>query len=185
MFYNGKERKVINMKILILLTSVCVLLTGCGKVNDKASNDEVSSETATPSGPCVIRDSDHSIVTSDGRISESFEYYFKGKNTVAVDVTVTNNSDREVGINCTPHFWAETDLTPKDFSLAFTQPYPCTYIDPGESIVETYEYSELEDGWSSCDIHLRLFCDLNHGYYDPSEMDFDFTVNYDDVDWQD
>ena len=103
----------------------------------------------------------------------------------AVDVTVTNNSDREVGINCTPHFWAETDLTPEDFSMAFHQTYPCTDINPGESIVETYEYSELEDGWSSCDIHLRLFCDLNHGYYDPSEMDFDFTVNYDDVDWQD
>lgn len=173
------------MKFLILLTGVCVLLTGCGKVNDKASNDEVSSETATPSGPCVIRESDHSMVTSDGLISESFEYYFKGRNTVAIDLTVTNNSDSEMDINCTPHLWAETDLTPEDFSLAWHQAYPITFIEAGETIVETYEYSCLEDGWSSADIHVRLFCDLNHGYYEPSEMDFDFTVRSDEVDWKD
>ena len=173
------------MKIHILLTSVCVLLTGCGKVNDKASNDEVSSETATPSGPCVIRDSDHSIVTSDGRISESFEYYFKGKNTVAVDVTVTNNSEREVSFDCTPRIWAETDLTPDDFSCAMADVYRYTDIGPGESVVLTSDYPLLEDGWSRADIHIKLFCDFDNNRYDPYEMQYDFTVNYDDVDWQD
>ena len=173
------------MKFLILLTGVCVLLSGCSAANAQSPDDTVSSQTVKSNRPCVIRESDHSMVTSDGLISENFEYYFKGRNTVAIDLTVTNNDDHEVAINCTPHLWAETDLTPEDFSLAWHQTYPITFIEAGETIVETYEYSCLEDGWSSADIHVRLFCDLDNGYYEPSEMDFDFTVKSDDVDWND
>ena len=176
---------MIYVKIFILLTSVCVLLTGCGAVNKMPSDDVESSQIVNPSTPCVVRDSDHSMVTSDGLISESFEYYFIDKNTVAVDVTVTNNGEREVSFNCTPRIWAETDLTPEDFSYAWTQQYIYTDIEPGESTVLTANYSLLEDGWSSTDLHIKLFCDFDNNRYDPYEMQYDFTISYDNVDWKD
>ncbi|SFD12574.1 hypothetical protein [Ruminococcus albus] len=170
------------MKILILLTSVCLLLSGCSA----NSGDTDSSQVIDPDTPCLIRDSDHSVISSDGKISESFDIYFTDKNTVAIDVTVTNNTDKRLPtFDFQPKLWAETDLTPEDWSFAWADVGHCMILEAGESMVIPVSFTirEEEEGWSTAYIHVKLMAqnDSMPQDYDPNEIQFDLTVSADDL----
>ena len=171
------------MKKLYLLTAAAVLLTGCGAVGGD-NEDSTAGTTAMTAPdtdgktPCVLVDSDNSIITSDGRITESFVYYFPDENTIAVDVTVTNHGEHSVTLDCRPHIWAETDLTEEALNIAWTMEFSPTTIPAGESTVMTAEFDLLEEGWSEVYAHVNLRAQLetDGGYYDPSSVTIDFTA---------
>ncbi len=132
-----------------------------------------------------VRETDYSAVTSDGRITESFDYYLGDDGKFYVDVTITNNWDQEFILDCEPSLFAETDLA-KHCGAIHTQTadWKGTTLASGESVVKSVS-AELEENWSSAAIELWLnafpgnkgLVSKKYGFtYNPSTVVFSFDI---------
>ncbi|MBR1422537.1 MAG: hypothetical protein IJ571_03740 [Ruminococcus sp.] len=129
-----------------------------------------------------VKDGDNSAVTDDGMISESFEYNIDDDGNFHLDVTVTNNSDEPIYLDCRPHAFLRTDLTPDEKEWGWTSDFQGDIIGAGESIVKSI-VTEPEEGWSTAKAEIYLTASISIGdkydigiYYVPSGIEFELSL---------
>lgn len=130
----------------------------------------------------VERVSDNEVKTKDGRLSRKFEYAVNEEtNSIDFTVTSTNHSDEDIVIEKRAWIVVRTDLTDPDINFSQTSDFQGVRIKPGESVEYNTSW-ELEDGWSTADVEMGLYVQVDEegvwygGEPDGDSMDFDFTV---------
>lgn len=130
----------------------------------------------------VERVSDNEVKTKDGRLSRKFEYAVNEEtNSIDFTVTSTNHSDEDIVIEKRAWIVVRTDFTDPDINFSQTSDFQGVRIKPGESVEYNTSW-ELEDGWSTADVEMGLYVQVDEegvwygGEPDGDSMDFDFTV---------